>query len=683
MAQIIHFMPKAESSAQENMAEFIRLAKGILAGYPKVRTWEENNWDLEGVVSVSTKGDARIGAAFTTHDGVNRKGAEWLSQPFLDFAKAYFLYSNALRTASTFKIRLSALRVLEKALLKATGVSDLHQTTPAVLNLACNIAQERFGRGPRYGVGREVQKIGEFLVDKRLVSTPFQWRHPFEIPTFANRVSPEADRARKEKLPSEAALDALPRCFVWAETPQDLLVSSIAALLCCAPDRIGEVLAMPVDCEVEQEHKGKQIYGLRWWPEKGGEPMVKWITPTMVDVAKLAIARIRAITQPARDIAAWHEDHPGRMLLPEGLEHFRDQKLLTVQDLMVLLDCERTFPRTWLVAHKVPIVTIPGRRGIHARFEDVERAFLEMLPLGFPVFDQNTGTRFSKALFVLRRDELHAVKRASGLMVERLPASTINWHLGSSPKGEGTLFSRMGFAEPDGSPIKVTTHQFRHWLNTLAHQKGLSQLDIAKWSGRKDIRQNQAYDHMTSTELVEMARGLTRDDPRLFGPLAELAVRVPVTQEDFMALEFPAAHTTDIGFCVHDFTLLPCQKARDCINCTEHVCVKGDSGKTKRIREQLTAAEAALHRIREAVREGEFGADRWEAHQVATVERLEGLLGALDDPAVPQGALIRLLNPDEHFPVRMALLEGTGRSHIGNDRLPLGMGAVTSLHGGE
>lgn len=264
---------------------------------------------------------------------------------------------------------------------------------------------------------------------------------------------------------------------------------------------------------------------------------------------------------------------------------------------MALLNCERTFPRTWLMGYKVPIVKIPGRRGIFARFKDVEKAFLAFLPIGFPVFDATSGLSFAKSLLPMSRDELHSVKRVSSLMVERLSGEMVNFYLGSGTAGSSTMFFRFGFTEPDGSPIKVTTHQFRHWMNTLAHRGGMSQLDIAKWSGRKDVRQNEAYDHMTSHELIEMARCMAKDDPRLFCQFGQLAMKSSVTRDEFMELEFSTAYSTEIGFCVHDFAMLPCQQHRDCLNCREHVCVKGEPGKTKRIREQFAVAEDQLRPV--------------------------------------------------------------------------------------
>ncbi|MGV8617755.1 hypothetical protein ACV36Q_32005, partial [Pseudomonas aeruginosa] len=48
-----------------------------------------------------------------------------------------------------------------------------------------------------------------------------------------------------------------------ADEPPYVLVSSIAAILCAAPDRINEVLLLPVDCEVRQKQSdGSEAYGI-------------------------------------------------------------------------------------------------------------------------------------------------------------------------------------------------------------------------------------------------------------------------------------------------------------------------------------------------------------------------------------------------------------------------------------
>jgi hypothetical protein len=179
-------------------------------------------------------------------------------------------------------------------------------------------------------------------------------------------------------------------------------------------------------------------------------------------------------------------------------------------------------------------------------------------------------------------------------------------------------------------------------------------LDIAKWSGRRDVKQNRDYDHVSGLELLEQLREAVGDDSQMFGPLARVEINSPMTRREFATLQIPTAHSTDIGFCIHDFTMLPCQIHRDCINCNEHVCIKGDNAKAQRVRQRLAEARRLLGAAEAGERDGFDGADRWRDHHQATVARLEELCRLLDDPSIPEGSVIQLANPMADSAVRMA-----------------------------
>lgn len=88
--------------------------------------------------------------------------------------------------------------------------------------------------------------------------------------------------------------------------------------------------------------------------------------------------------------------------------------------------------------------------------------------------------------------------------------------------------------------------------------------------------------------------------------------------------------------------MTPCERHADCINCNEHVCVKGDEGKTMRVRRRLEEANQLLSRAEEAKTQGYYGADRWMEHHQKTVQRLAQLTDIFDNPAVAVGAVIQL-----------------------------------------
>jgi hypothetical protein len=204
-----------------------------------------------------------------------------------------------------------------------------------------------------------------------------------------------------------------------------------------------------------------------------------------------------------------------------------------------------------------------------------------------------------------------------------------------------TVFEKFGYKDVNGMPLRLTTHQFRHYLNTLAQMGGLSQLDIAKWSGRAKVAQNAVYDHQSDRDVLAMVRTAIGDGNKMFGPLAHIPKNTLITRDQFSTLKVLTAHTTDFGYCIHDFSMLPCQIHRDCVNCEEHVCIKGDQVRERAIRLHRSETNALLATAKEALGEDEFGANRWVEHQSLTLQRLNQLCTLLDDPSVPDGAIIQ------------------------------------------
>lgn len=115
-----------------------------------------------------------------------------------------------------------------------------------------------------------------------------------------------------------------------------------------------------------------------------------------------------------------------------------------------------------------------------------------------------------------------------------------------------------------------------------------------------------------------------------------------ITRSEFKGIGVVAAHTTDFGWCTHNFASEPCQMYRDCINCEEQECVKGEEHKETNLRMAKEETEYLLKEAREALSDEEYGADTWVAHQTRTLERVNALISIIDDPTVPIGARVRL-----------------------------------------
>lgn len=641
MSELVIFVPKAELDAQANLEGFIEFSRFRLTVFGKDLDFDANRWDVSETIALKAKYHA-IRMVFSNLETSTKKKFEPMQEPFLSFAKGYMRNQHAYRPTDNVSGRLVALRVLEAALRKV-GTADPVKVDSHILNRAAQMLKERLAPATAYRAGGQLELVSEFLNVNGLATIRASWHHPIPRPIEGVRVGKEFDDRRTAKLPSQAALEALPKVYRLGMEPGDILVSSVCAILCSAPDRINELLLLPENCEVRQPNGGNgEHFGLRWWPAKGADPMVKWVVSSMSEVVQDAICRIRRLTNEARTVARWYEQNPTKIYLPSELEHLRVQEWLTFREVADVLYSEEvalTGARDWCKQN----IAVPGSGAKEGsvRFAELEAAVLKWLPRGFPVMVEETGLRYSEALFVILRNGVEARKSPFRCIIEPVGQGLI-WNRLGARADQKSIFDRAGFTEEDGSSIHVTTHQFRHYLNTLAQAGGLSQLDIAKWSGRKDVRQNEAYDHESNESLLARVREAVGDDTRMFGPLAAASRKNLIPRDEFARLKVPTAHITEFGYCIHDYVMAPCQMHRDCINCGEQVCIKGEVEKEARIRLAFEEATRLLQMAEKAEEEGDFGASEWVEHHRAQMERLSSLMEILENPLVQRGAVIQL-----------------------------------------
>lgn len=649
MAEVITFSSRAELDAKQNMESFKKLCKSELKVFGAELPFDEDVWDISDFIQLKGMRTAQR-LIFSNLQTCNSSIQTMLEEPFKSFAKSYIRYQFGLKPTVAVGRKLLSLRALETALLES-GVADPARTDSHILNRAAQLISERFAINSAYQIANDLANIAGFLRDNRLASISTRWRHPIRRPDEISRVGAEFDKRRAEKLPSQAALDALPIVFRQAKHPADVIVSSIAAILSSAPDRINEILLLPELCEVQVKHDSasSDAYGLRWHTSKGASPMVKWIIPSMVEVVKIALKRIRGITEEARQVSRWYENNPEKIYLTREEEHLRNQEWITMHELARILFVDAMpseSAKFWCIRKKIPLRR--ERRELLTRFVDVEREVLRMLPRGFPSVHPSTSLKYGDMLCVIQRNLLDTVKPQFRCVVEPIVHLHVHNRLGARAEtGIRSIFDRYEFYEKDGSPIRVKSHQFRHYLNTLAQTGGLSQIDIAKWSGRSDVRQNRYYDHETSRAVVERIRTTIGDEPRMFGPSGEKRPVFLIRRDKFSRLRIPTAHTTDFGYCVHDYVMAPCQIHRDCLNCEEQVCIKGEVEKEQRIRQAYNEVRTLIAMAEKAEADGEFGAHEWVVHHKVKRDRISALIDILDNSSVPDGSVIRVAPVDD------------------------------------
>lgn len=664
MAEIFNFVPRHELDAKGNLVRFINACREKLTVFGADLDWDSDYWPNPGIT-------------FGNLDQKSRKldPENIMKQPFLDFAKAYFRYMQGHKSSASFP-EMRALKCLERALVATVAVPDIQQVSASTLDNAAILARENFSPGLAYHVGRELAKLASFVSEKYLVPTRLDWKTPMRRPVDTVRTGRKAKAQREKKLPSDEALNALSDIF--ASNPvvhRDIFTTSVSAMLLCAPSRITEILTLPVDCEVwETKRDGKTAYGWRFQPGKGGAPMIKWIPEPMVGIAQEAISRIRQITEEARRIALWYEEHPDLFYRHTNCPDVNEHALLTVSQTAQALDLSPL--NLYSAKSQIKRYGLEVEDDVHS-LSTLNIWVHTRLPQDFPLFDKERGIRFSNALFCMNEKQLRTDMGSSVFMIWKPTVNVFNNDLGPREVKRNyivpTIFDRHGYNAKQDESLKITSHQFRHLLNTMAQRGGLSQSEIARWSGRVDMKQNRSYDHMSEFELVEMIRSndqsLSLDRP-LQEISEQISARIPMTRQEFNTLSMPTAHVTEYGFCVHDFVMSPCQRFRDCLNCSEQVCIKGDH-RVERIRVRHSQVKVLADRAEREISEGVAGADRWyEIHQL-TEKRLAELISIFENPNIPNGTIIRLRNEHEFSPWRRAVETKISAGHFKKEQQAL------------
>lgn len=706
MTDIVLFKPREQLSAEQQVSEFIAMAKRITAfdykadGSYYPLKWDNVNWgDWLGIGFVK----------FGVHSSRLRPAAtvpllpeEIMDVELIDFAKAYCLYGQAIKRTKTVK-EIEALRAIEHALVLLRGKADITLVDEAVLDEAAGFLKKNYSPGGANRSGNHLAKLGTFLTDMRLVPKPIMWKNTIPRPLGSDIAHRTRKEAAEKKLPNPKALDAVAEIFANKPTAtRDILTTSMCAMSMCAPSRAGELVeAIKAPFDEKKTRDGKPELFVKWFSEKGFGRNNKPIPETMAPIYKEAVRRVADITEDARELAKFLEENPDKFPMHDGCPDVGQDAVLLPEQVCESLQlaypgagyAARTKLKSWLKYNIEVIRRSRSQDKYPKTFAILNEALAGLADLGrrkpkgvtksefyhandtytltlrklniilreywlpphFPYVSDKRITKYSEALFCffendLSEDPAYKTRRYS---LQVIDSNTLTTDLFSGKKANyQSLFERWGY---EGAEYKINTHQFRHWLNTLAQKGNVGQVEVARWSGRLDISQNRVYNHRSpEDEVAGMKRVGLGAQPSSLAQLSRTNEPVLISDIGGSGRGDRIAHVTIYGFCEHDFAMEPCQKYRGCITCKKHKCVKGNEEKLRRLKFERDQMKPQLDKAANAAAEGFYGADRWLDDYMKKFERYEQLIAVLEDPAVEEGAVIQLTD-DGFSPLKQAI----------------------------
>ncbi|MCP3476291.1 hypothetical protein NLM33_39420 [Bradyrhizobium sp. CCGUVB1N3] len=497
----------------------------------------------------------------------------------------------------------------------------------------------------KYKVGGSLEIVAEFVNKHALAKARIAYSNPHPRPGHTQRTDEKSKKDRAGRMPSEELIDAvIAMSDIVREKgdDRDIIRAAAVELLMCAPWRINEALMLRAKClrkksaiDPKTGHP-YEAFGFAYGASKGANDTIKWVPPKMVEVAERAMADILRITEPIRRIARWMERHPGRAYVAEPFRLADPSTLLTINEVAVAIGVtSRTPADLWLRYNGVPREKHDGL--LRCTLADVEAAMLRLQPRLPPDMPQ----KLSDYLFLIPQHFFREGNNNQYGVVTFLSDFQIGSFL-TSHEGHKSVFERLEIRDADHKPYKITSHAFRHYLNTIAKDGELPELDIARWSGRKRVGQNAAYDHTDGRQLKKRMREML-NTRAMRGPLPQAVAKLPpVEREAFVNARINSAHMTDIGACVQDWSLAPCPKHGSCAGCGDHLVIKGNPAHKARAERLLTEHESMLAQARTEMGEGTYGASEWVKHNEKMVEGLKRTVAVHADPEIPDGTAVQV-----------------------------------------
>lgn len=581
---ILIFTPKFERDAKRNLKDFISFAEKL----PLLN----QNMDYVSAYWKGAVNFTKVGVSSKNRDSVNL-----LDESLMPFAKAYMLYSQTLNPAKTMN-EMKAIRSIEKVMMRSNGRVDILSINSVVFDQAAQEIRESYSSKAAYHGGAHLKKLQKFLVDKKIIQ-PFTWLNPIKRgEDIVEKVGKKGIEHRNKKLPDENALLALAEIFALGEgqiSPRDLFTTSAAAILLTAPARASELFYLKAECLHEDvDRYGNKALGLKWFSGKGYGHEVEWVPSAMESTVREAVSRLQNLSKSARKFAKSQEQRRGSDGVVESLSDFP------------------------YIEYKT---------------------------------GDNVSVKWSEGLFTLFQNQLHTIKGTNKQQLWMPNINTLNEDLAPTKKkkrGTNELADVQSvFERSDYPAFKMTTHQIRHLLTTIAKVNGMETELLTKWAGRANEKHNRVYNHTLPEQYNQRLAVITGNDKKSNENIPIIEIVKPETIQEINTSASLTLHQTEFGACIHDYITSPCSKHRNCITCNEQVCIKGDEIKLDRLKKRLASEQLLLESDKAVMDEGTIGADRHYNKRLETIRVCSELIERLTDDDLPDGTLIKLSSVQE------------------------------------
>ncbi len=593
MAKVVPFIDRLERSGNENLKALVSKAKLMkLEGFELV-VWDEPVWLVNAGRLVMLTGK-NVNSASFNFSLSPKLGSDQLDSCWELVAKALFVlrFHRKHQSAPNQRNFITAIGYVSFAASELG--QNLTRLTTESLDNACALISKHYSDTTAYNLHKHIAEFAAHCDANRLCRILLQYKY-FKIkrPSSTGGLSykrlddPDVLERESDKLVDPAVFRIIGE--IYLKVPKDhkyRFYILMLTLLACTGRRFSEISLLP-NQELSFDDDGNSF--IEYFPRKASRgdvftPRRRLYLPSEVNpIVGDVLDELSEITEKARSTA--EEMHKARGPDLRFLDGIPKGKKLYAADLTELGISWTVLGTTgWLRKQNLswpdhsalnkkgnkranPIFYTKKNGLVKYCFRNFSEAYLSAFHI-----DQFGKEYFLKDLLFIR-----SLGLSSG--------SYAHWLVTSCSQSMFTTFLRYFPALADeyaSSSVEVdfTSHHFRHTLNTLLDEGGLSDLLQTEWFGRTNPRDTKAYQH-TSREKRAL---MLREDIKkglVGGQLAEQIKVVPVNVQDVvLEARIQAVHDVGTGICIHNFSQTPCERHLQCsADCKDYVWAKDDKGR--------------------------------------------------------------------------------------------------------
>lgn len=643
MARVAAFLSRLDQDRATNLALLVNKAQMLgMQGFENI-VWGEPSWIFTAgpmtLLSAKRSGSPGIYFRHAPKIGAHPLEGDWESAAKSLFCLRAHRSNQKISNHQSFVTAISYIS-------QCVGGNNrlLSRMMPEDLDDACRLISEHYQESTAYNLHKAINEFAAHCDANQLCNIRFEYKYSgLKRPANAGGVSQarldapqNLEQTSGDRIIDLEVFELIGMLYQNVPTGHKYrMYVLMLVMLACIGRRFSEIATLPVQV-VGLDAEGRRYLGYFLMKTSKGDnahPIDKvWLPTDAVSIVEDVVSELTDITRAARSTAEVMRATGGPDL--RWIEPYADDHRFYIADLEELgFSFNVLRPTGWLTTngHTFPDLdklTSQGRRPANPSRFTTKRGLIAYCRSTFdprlndPVRIATTNkVYYQENLFFIRYQGM-----SSGA-VSVCVVTTVTHSMFATFLRDHLEPLAAKYCDDSVKP-NFSSHDFRHTINTLLNDGGMSDFVQTKWFGRKYANDTKAYQHTSREKRALIYQEKIREG-KIGGVVADNYMKLPVEYKDaYLKAKITGVHELGTGMCTRNLSQSPCPNHLEChAKCSDFSWEKDNDDKKAGI---VRAFEIEVVQYENAMtksqsnRQGE--SHQWMAHSQKKIETLTSML---------------------------------------------------------